>query len=99
MAGFDDDNGFEDEDNGFNYDDAGDGAAFDFDATVPPEMLDRWKQEELNLDRRRAEIEILDRCIAIASSTWLWPFYSIDKRLKRIYNAYSTITHLIQSEQ
>ena len=78
---------------GEEFDDGDEGAMIG--ASIPAELMDRWKQSEVNLEVQKINFIVLRQAVKMLEKSWLWRFRSLRSRIRLISDTYHAMLDLI----
>jgi hypothetical protein len=91
--------GGEDEYNNFDYEEGEDYASEEqsgmIGAAIPAELMDRWKQSEVNLESQKINFIVLRQAVKMLEKSWFWRFRPLATRVRMISDAYYAMLDLI----
>jgi hypothetical protein len=92
-SGGDDEYDFDYEDGESEYDDDESGTMIG--ATIPAELMDRWKQSEVSLENQKVHFIVLRQSIKMLEKSWFWRFRSLKSRICLISDTYHALRDLL----
>ena len=68
-------------------------------AAIPIELMDRWKQSEVNLEVQKINYTVLKQAVKMLEKSWFWRFRSLKSRVHLISDTYSAMMDLVNPGQ
>jgi hypothetical protein len=68
-------------------------------AAIPAEMMNRWKQSEVDLELQKINFVVLRQAIQMLERSWFWRFRSLEKRIRMICDSYYAMLDLINPSE
>jgi phospholipase C len=95
MSRFGDDEFFGDEGH-YDYDDeyAEDHESI-MGSPIPAELMNQWKLSEIQLETQKINFIVLRQAVQTLEKSWMWRFYSLEKRVRMICDTYYVMMDLI----
>lgn len=66
-------------------------------AVVPVELMDRWKQNEMDLEFKRLNFTILQQAIQMLEKSFFWRWRTLSNRVKLLNDTYYVMLDLVSS--
>lgn len=91
----------EDEDHNFDYgDEYGEDEEHEamLGATIPAELMNRWRQSEINLEGHKINFALLRQAIQMLERSFWWRFYTQNYKMQMVWDTYIAFSEMTDPE-
>lgn len=90
------DDSFDEEEKDFDYnnDDYADEMS-DSVAEIPAELMNRWKQAEIDLDQSKLNLTVLQEAVKLSEKSLFWRFRSLGSRIRMVCDTYYAMSDVV----
>jgi len=67
-------------------------------ATIPADLMNQWKQAEVDLENQKINFVILKQVIGMLNKSWWYRWQPLQTRMKMLSDTYSAVSDMVNSD-